>query len=142
MKHDVAVKTILQRWMTLWPGLSGSTPYVFDNDVNDQSPFYARVSITTLDEEQHTLGGVGTRKFLEPGIINVKLYGPGNAGRGPLDVMADYVRQIYQSTRFGALGVEEGIQTFETSITELRPKTSAQYWILVTKTAFEFFDVR
>lgn len=142
MKQDAAVKAIYQRWMTLWPGLSGSTSYVFDNDAIDQPPSYARVSISMLDEQQHTLGNSGARKFLETGLIDVKLYSPANAGRGPSDAMVDLVRQVFQSVRFGATGTEEGVVTFATTDRKLPREAGTQYWIVVASTAFEFFDVR
>lgn len=142
MNHAAATKAIYQRWIAMWPSLSGGVPYVFDNDLIDEAVLYARVSITTLSEEQHTLGGAGARKFLEPGVINVELYGPGDAGRNQLDTIADYVRTIYQSVRFGATGTEDGIVTFATSIGDERQKADDQYWVMTCTTPFEFFDVR
>lgn len=142
MKQDEAVKAILQRWMTLWPGLSSSVPYVFDNDVLDDRASYARVSITSLEEHQQTYGAEGNRKFLGSGLIDVKLYGPGNAGRKGLDLLAEYVRQIYQAVRFGLAGGEEGVITYATSAQEVRPESDAASWVLLLSTPFEYVDVR
>lgn len=143
MTEADAVKAIYQRWMTQWPTPSGNIPYVFDDDVVDEvSGGFARVSITLTGDEQHTLGQTGARKYLRTGQVDVKLYGPANQGRGPLDALSAVVRGIYEGARFGATGTEDGVVCYASSAKELRPESSAQFWCVQVTTPFEFFEVR
>lgn len=144
MNQAQATTAILQRWMTLWPGLSSSVPFVFDNDIVYDSPTYARVAITMLGSDQHTLGAPGgSRKWLRDGLINVKLYGPSDQGRIGLDVLAAFVKTIYEGARFGTTGGgEEGVVCYALAVTEIRPQTDSQYWILNCSVSFEFYEQR
>jgi hypothetical protein len=145
-----AVKAIYQRWMAQWPGLSGSTPYVFDNDVADSAATYARVRVELLDEQQHTLGNAGARKFIHTGLIEVELHAPGNTGRKAMDALVGHVRTIFDSVRFGAVGTEEGVITYGTSdegsttdgAGSTRVRSNANAIVRVASTEFEFYEVR
>lgn len=140
MNQYDAKKAILQRWMTLWPAASSNVPYVFDNDVRDESATYARVRIIDLPSEQWTLGAPGNRKFQRTGDIEVELKGPGNVGSKQLDQLTSAVRSVFESVRFGVTDGEQGVTTFASS--SFVEATDGQYWILVITTPFEYYEVR
>lgn len=146
MTPEGASRAIFARWITMWPTASSGVAYATDNNVAGEpqgSPF-ARVSIISGDSSQRTLGGAGNRRFTNEGVIEVRLSGPVNAGRGTLDALALKVRDIFQSTRFGEdAPAEEGIETQATSIGELRRDRQApNRWLIVCETPFEYTEVR
>lgn len=140
MNQYEANKALGQRWMTLWPGLSSSTPYVFDNDVADETATYARVTFGGDGSRQHTLGPAGNRRFRRRGTVTVELHSPANAGRKAIDLLAGHVRTIFEGVRVGDSGGEEGVTTFATS-SDL-PPTDGERVILVLSTPFEYDEAR
>lgn len=141
MTPEDAHRAIYQRWMTLWPGLSGAVPFVFDNDVADESMPYARVSVQRLASEQHTMGGAPNRKFDRSGLIWVKLSAPANQGSKAVDRLLQHVRTVFEAVRFGNTGgLEDGVVTFATS--DETPVADGRLWILVATTPFEYTETR
>lgn len=141
MNQVNANKAILQAWLNNWPGLSTNVPYVFDNDaISGNPPKYARVAIQDLSSEQTSLGAPGSRRYLRTGLINVKLYGPVEQGRKVVDLLAQFVRTIFEGVRLAAGGTEEGVVTFASS-TQVMP-TDQQFWILLVSTPFEYYEIR
>lgn len=149
MDATEASQAILSRWLTLWPGLSSGVPYVFDNIVRPEAPTFARVAIVSATSEQWTIGppplpnAQGSRKWLRRALVDVRLNGPINAGRNPLDVLANYVRQIYEGVRIGAKVGQAGVVTFASTVHELRKAPdSSQLWVLSVTTPFEYYETR
>lgn len=142
MKQSDCRKAILQRWMTLWPGLSGNVPYVFDRDAFDAVTTYARVELDFVDEVQQTYGQPGNRKFLGSGSLSVLLHVVGDSGTANADALAELVRQMFQTVRFGVAGGEEGVTTFATVAHVVPNKSDAQITVMLAETGFEYFDVR
>jgi len=132
-----AVKAILQRWMIEWPSLSDGTPYVFDNDVADESSTYARVRIQSLQGGERTIGAPGNRRFVREGLIIVELRGPANHGRGPLDVLAAHVRTIFEAVRIGPAGEVVTFSSYDSEDT-----SDAARWVLAVSTPFEYDEPR
>jgi hypothetical protein len=145
-----AHKAIYQRWMTLWHTLVGGTqaaptvPYAIDNrKLAQPATTFAQVSITNLTADQRTMGAPGRRRFERPGWIDVRLYGPRDQGRGALDTLAQYVKEIYESTRIGAVGEHRGITTFAMSVSEVRgDREFPDLWCLLCRTGFEYHERR
>lgn len=149
MNRVTAYEAIRARFYNMWPTKVGGTltaptvPYSFDNDRKPSASTFAIVEITTVDDDQETLGPIGARKFEHTGWIDVNLYGPKDVGRTPLDILAGYVQDIFDSVRIGNVGVEEGITTFATSPQELRKAPEApQLWMLVARTPFGYIEIR
>lgn len=142
MNQAEAVTAIYQRWMAQWPGLSSSVPYVFDNDVVDDAATYARVKVTHLDDDQQTLGNVGSRRFTRSALIEVELRAPGNAGRKRVDLLCGHARTIFEAVRFGATGTEEGVITFTASTEVNRAQSTPRHWIASVIIACEYVEVR
>ncbi len=139
-----ADQAIFGRWAAMWPGLSGSVPYVFDNVTKPESSLFARVSIVSGQSVQWTMGpSTGSRKWQRRGMIDVRLTGPINVGRGQLDELAQKVREIYEGARFGRQTGEQGVVAFATTVGERRKdKDSSLLWVVSASTPFEFYEVR
>lgn len=140
MTQADATKALYQAWMASWPTLSGSIPFVFDNDVIDESGTYARVFVTSALSEQYSLGAPGNRRFCRLGTVVVRLKGPGNVGRKQLDLLVGFVRTIFEGVSLAATGTELGVKTYATSVSEGPP--DGQYWQLMLSTPFEFYEIR
>lgn len=114
MNQYQARKLIAQRWITLWPGLSSSIPYAFDDDPVSKAASFAVVSVEFGDESQRTFGAVGNRKFTCPGSILIELYAAPGSGKKTLDEMIGIVRSsIYGSNVIGT--GDDLIQVFTVS---------------------------
>ncbi len=143
MDQTQSSQAINRRWLEMWPALAPAVPYALDNIVKPDGNTYAQLSIVSGASEQWTMGPTGKRKWQRTGFVQVRLTGPINVGRGPLDDLAKHVRTIYEGVRFGKKVGEHGIVTHESSISELRrDKDSNQLWILTVTTPFEFYEVR
>lgn len=144
---------IFKRWLQLWHTLAGGTqaaptvPYSLENNTAPQGASrFACVEITPLDGEQATIGpppgrGSATRKWLRPGWIDVRLYGPPNEGRKPLDTLAGYVATMFQGVRFGGGGADRGIVTYATSSSVDRGnKQFPNLYCLLVRTPFDYYE--
>ncbi len=150
MNRAEAKKAILRTWITSWHTKVGGSqsaptvPYALDNrrKMQGSGPF-AVVEITDLDSDQRTMGGPGLRRFERPGWIDVKLYGPRDQGTEATDALAEYVKEIFESTRIGATPTHHGITTYATSISEVRnDREYPDLWCVLCRTAFEFHERR
>jgi hypothetical protein len=140
--QEEASAAVFARWLALWPSLSGAVPYSVDTLVVPESIPHARVAIRSLPSDQHTLGAAGNRKWIRTGLVDVRLVGPINAGRGSLDRLAGHVRTIFEGKRIGPTARDRGITTHATSISELRRDRDApQLWILGCTTPFEYYEI-
>jgi hypothetical protein len=137
-----ASQAIFQRWITMWPALSGSVPYSTDGNVaSEGAGYFARVAIVTDDTEQATLGRVGSRRWSHDGLLEVRLSGPLGEGRGPVDALAELVREIYQGKRFGKTARERGIVTHAMSTAPVRGGAQAKTrWTLLCTIPFDYFE--
>ncbi len=143
MKSTEAHQAVLARWLARWPSRAPGVPWTFDNLGKPDGPILARVAITSVGSEQHTLGPPGKRQWLRSELIDVRLTGPINQGRRQLDELAQHVREIYEGVRFGNRAGERGIVTYATTVNELkRDKESNQLWILSVVTPFDYIEVR
>jgi hypothetical protein len=113
-----AHKAILQTWIIQWPVKAGGTqsaptvPYAIDNrKLANPSPPFAQVDIVNVNSDQATMGRVGARRFERIGYIDVHLFDARDQGRGATDTLAEYVREIFESTRIGAVGEKRGLMT-------------------------------
>lgn len=140
MNQYQARKAIQQRWMTLWPGLSGNVPYVFDEDPFAETATYVRMSVGFDDPEQQTLGEPGSRRFERPGSIIVEIFAPTASGSMVLDQLTEHVLTIFEATTFGAAGIEEGIRCMNS--TRGKPSSKGQHVTLSVGVDFEYFQVR
>lgn len=140
MTQYEAVKALYQRWMSAWPAASTNVPFVFDNDVIAETATYARVKVEDLASDQHTLGPVGSRKWLRTGLVRVVVKSPANVGRKAADNLAAAVRSTLEGVRLAASGTEEGVFTFAATSEELSP--DAQYWVLSMTVPFQYYEVR
>lgn len=149
MNRSDARKAILAHWIAQWPLKAGGSqaaptvPYALDNRKMTQATTFAVVEITGLTSDQVTMGAPGARRFERPGWIDVRLYGPRDQGTGALDTLAEYVKDIFESTRIGAVGEERGIVTYATTVTEQRAnKEYPDLWCVLCRTGFEFHERR
>jgi len=146
-----AHKAIYALWITTWHTLAGGSqaaptvPYAIDNRKLRQptTGTFATVSITNLDADQVTMGPEGRRRFERPGWIDVRLYGPADQGRGALDTLAQYVKEIFEATRIGNSPTDHGITTYSTSVNEIRnDREFPDLWCLLVRTPFEYHEKR
>jgi hypothetical protein len=146
-----AHKAMLQAWIIGWPLKVGGTqsaptvPYGIDNRKIAQptQPPFAIVEITNQDADQLTMGAPGRRRFLRPGWIDVRLYGARDKGRGELDTLAEYVKEIYEAKRLGGTATHYGVVTFATSVRELRDdREFPDLWCVLCRTPFEWHQRR
>lgn len=144
-----ARKAILSWWIARWHTKVGGTqaaptvPYTVDNRKMTQATAFAVVEVTNLPADQVTMGAPGARRFERPGWIDVRLYGPRDQGALALDTLAEYVKEIFEATRIGAVGEERGIVTYATSISEQRrDKEYPDLWCVLCRTGFEFHERR
>ncbi len=142
MDHGQAVKAIQQRWLQFWPTAAPSVKYAFDNMVKSEGDFFARLFVKHATTEQWTFGNAGNQQWRCSGYIDVRLSGPVNVGRGPIDDLFKVVRNIFQGKRFGIRAGEHGVVTHATTPGELvRDKQASQEWIMSAVTPFEYFEV-
>jgi hypothetical protein len=144
-----AKKAILAWWMTYWHTKCGGTqaaptvPYAIDNRKMTQVATFAVVQISNLTADQVTMGAEGARRFERPGFIDVRLYGPRDQGTGALDTLAEYVKEIFEATRIGAVGEHRGITTYATTVTEVRnDREYPDLWCVLVRTGFEYHERR
>lgn len=151
MTRADAKKALLQTWILAWHTKVGGTqaapsvPYALDNRrIAQPTPAtFATVQITNLDSDQVTMGRAGFRRFERPGWIDVRLYGPRDQGSAATDALVEYVKEIYEATRIGAIGEHRGITTYATSVGEDRGNTEyADLWCVLCRTAWEFHERR
>ncbi len=143
MSPAEAARAVFARWINTWPTLSSGVPYTLDNVAAAEGDgYFARVALVSLGSEQETLGPPGKRKWLHEGLIDVRLSGPVNVGRGQLDILAGYVTSIYRGVRFGTLAGEQGVTTEATDISELRRDREAPHrWILTASTPCRWTEI-
>jgi hypothetical protein len=129
-----------------------TVPYTVDNiRAQEGNALFARLRIVSLTSNQRTLGPrqkrtdpqqKGARRSWEhTGLIEVRITGPLNVGRGEGDLLAGEVRELFQGVRFGNTVGRQGITTEETEINELqRDKESPHRWILLCSTPFSYIE--
>lgn len=138
-----AAKAIRARWIATWPGLSGGVAYAFDNDVAPEAATFARVSLVSLDAEQYSLGKEGNRKWEHTALVDVRLVGPIDVGREPLDLLIPHIKTIFEGQRIGATPGDGGVLVHAASPAELRrDRESPQSWILSITLPAEYYAVR
>ena len=145
-----AHKAIYQTWMSTWHTLAGGSqaaptvPYAIDNrKLAQPAEKFALVSIVNIGGDQVTMGPVGRRRFERLGFIDVRLFGPRDQGRGPLDALAEHVRTIYESTRLGAIGDDRGLVTYAMAPTEVRNDPEfPDLWCLLCRVPFYYHHRR
>lgn len=143
-----AIRAIQQRWLRNWPTMSAAVigtpvPFAFDNVVKAETNYFARLEVNHQDTEQWTLGSHGDRLYQCTGMIDVRLSGPINEGRGKLDDLAKKVIALYNGTRLAAGTGEHGLTTYASHPNELRrDKQAPQSWILSVVTPFDYYDKR
>lgn len=150
MKLTEASKALLAHFVTNWHTKVGGTqaapavPYALDNrKLETSAPIFATVEVTNVGSDQKTMGKVGNRQFERLGRVDVRIYGPRSQGRGELDVIAEYVKELYEATRFGATPTFKGITTYATSIGEDRSnKEYPLHWCVLARTPFEYLQKR
>lgn len=149
MTEPEAHKVVFARWITQWHTKVGGTqaaptvPYALeDRALQQPTPPFAQVEITNLDGDQATMGKVGNRRFLRMGFFDVRLYGPRGVGRGQLDTLARYVKELFEATRIGDPG-DEQITTYATSVRVLRDnKEYPDLRCVLVRTPFDYYERR
>jgi len=141
MNSAQANAAIIKRWLDAWPGASSNVPFSVDNIVKPEASTYAIMEILSLDTQQVTLGRKA--KVRHDGIIQIRLVGPVNAGRGALDLLAQAVRVVLQRRRIGANPPHEmGIVTQIAEDAELRRDREAPgSWVLAVSVPFHYHEV-
>jgi hypothetical protein len=150
MTPDDAHKAILQTWITTWHTLAGGSqaaptvPYGIDNrKLTQPAATFAQVDIVNVSSDQATMGPVGRRRFERLGFIDVRLFGPRDQGRGALDTLAGHVRDIFESTRLGAVGEDRGVVTHSMTMTEIRNDPEfPDLWCLLCRVPFWYHERR
>lgn len=148
MTPSQAASQVFAAFHTKWPllvGVDGSgaalVPYSIDNTLKSDSTRSARVMFTETLSEQQTLGKLA--RFENTGVIEVRLTGPLNEGRGPLDELAGFVRSIYERKRLGARVRDGGVITQAVSIAPLRRDgESRRLWLLSCTAPFTYYEIR
>lgn len=123
-------------------------PYSVDNiTMPEGNGLFARLSIISLGGEQRTIGPrrslqKGARRTWQyEGVIEVRISGPKNQGRGEGDLLAGEVRRLFQGVKFSYSVGKQGVVTTETEINELRRDAEAiSKWILLCSTPFTYTD--
>jgi hypothetical protein len=150
MTEPDAHKALFARWITMWHTKVGGTQaapavsYALEDRALTQpvSATFAQVEITNLDSDQATMAKEGNRRFLRMGFFDVRLYGPRGQGRGALDVLAGYVKELYEATRIGAPD-EHPITTYATSVRVQRDsKEYPDLRCVLVRTPFDYYERR
>jgi hypothetical protein len=151
MTPTAAYRAILQTFIVGWPLRVGGTeaaptvPYAIDNRKLAQPtpPTFAQVDIVNLASDQVTMGRTSHRRFERNGFIDVRLFGARDQGRGPLDTLAEYVRELFEATSLGAVGEDRGVRTYAMTVNEVRDSREfPDLWCLLCRTPFEFHHKR
>lgn len=149
MTQADAHKALFKRWIEQWHTKVGGTqgaptvPYALeDRALTQPATTFAQVEITNLDSDQATMGSEGNRRFLRMGFLDVRLFGPRGAGRGALDTLAEYVKQLFEATRVGDPG-DERITTYAASQRVLRDNREyPDLRCVLVRVPFEFHERR
>lgn len=146
MLQSEAGKRVFAKFLAEWPApaaaiVGATVPYSFDNNVVPEVVPHARVALISLDSEQYTLGP--RKKMYRPGFIEVRIVDQVGRGRDRADRLAEVVRNIFETKRFGADVDGIGIVTHATSVSEQRrDRDSPQLWMILATTPFEFYSIR
>lgn len=142
MTEAQAVEAIQEAWEAGWEALHPAdpndpdhVPYVFDNEAAPTEATWARVAIVPTVRDQTSLGPPGSRRYEQRGQIAVQLFGPVDAGRGPLVTLADDVRTVLEGKSLGG-----GVYT-EGAATRAIPATG-DWDMLVVTVPFAFYEQR
>jgi hypothetical protein len=130
-------RAIYQQWIAVWPTLT-ATPYVFDDQLAEESTSFARVSVQMLDTGQHSMGD--HPKWENAGLIWVKLVGPAGTGRKEQDTLVTHVRAVFQGRRLAPTDGEPGVVCLGTS--QDRTMIDGAKRIVTTKTPFYYLERR
>lgn len=150
MTESDAHKALFKHWITQWPTKVGGTqaaptvPYALEDRAFTQpaSGPFAQVEITNLDGDQATMAKVGNRRFLRSGFFDVRLFGVRGKGRGELDTLAEYVKQLFEATRIGDPG-DEQITTYAASQRVLRDnKEYPDLRCVLVRVPFDYYERR
>ena len=150
MTEADAHKAMFKRFITQWHTKVGGTqdaptvPYALEDRAFTQpaSPPFAQVEITNLDGDQATMAKKGNRRFLRMAFFDVKLYGVRGIGRGELDTLAGYVKELYEAERVGDPG-EAAITTYAASPKVLRNNREyPELRCVLVRVPFEFYERR
>jgi hypothetical protein len=134
---------VFKRWIQLWPGLSGNTPYSTENNVAPEDPTHASITFDAVSSELRTLGERSRRQTEHRYLINVRLVGPINAGTAVLDALAEHVKTIFGNRRFASRNNDSGLETEPTVIRPERRETDAGHVrTLRCVTPASFIEVR
>lgn len=144
--HKALFKRVITQWHTKVGGTQAAptVPYALEDRAFAQpaTPPFAQIEITNLDGDQATMGPEGHRRFLRMGFLDVRLFGVRGAGRGELDTLARYVKELFEATRVGDPG-DEQITTYTTSVRVLRDsKEYPDLRCVLVRTPFEYYERR
>ena len=79
-----------------WAGAAAGVPLVLENEAMPSGDTFAQLTITPTTSTQATHGRVGRRKVRRRGWIQVKLWGPTNAGAAGLTALGDVAQGILE----------------------------------------------
>ena len=83
-----------------WPAASGGVPFALENEALPSSNTFVQLTITPTTSAQATHGKRGNRKVTRRGWIQVKMWGPANAGSAGLAGLGDIAQSILEMTSF------------------------------------------
>jgi hypothetical protein len=108
-----AYEAVCQRWKEKWDELHSTDPedasycpYVFENKkFPEPAPRHqwARVTMRSVDSQQHTLGTLGSRQFLREAMVWVQVFRPVGEGMATVRALVDDVREVFEAVKFGGI---------------------------------------
>lgn len=133
-----ATKAVCDRWIAQWPALHPGVGYTFDNEGTGEPELttdgWARVVVREVTSRQHTLGGVGARRFRRGGLILVQLFAPADQGVNAGLTMGESVRTVFEGVEF------EGVSTYEANVRQIGPDapSGGRWYLVVVEIAIDF----
>lgn len=150
MTEAQAIEAITAAFNGAWQTQQPTVPVLDENEASTAFEAWVRLSVTHTSRQQATLGQATSRRFEARGLISVQIFGVPNAGRHPVSLLADNVRQILESAslpqRDGSgnpLVGGDAVITFGARTQEVRdPKDAGTWYMVVVLVPFLYWETR
>lgn len=100
--RDAMFSLATEAWDAACIAADVSDPAIRYQGLDDGEPaqgtYWARVSMQTVSEDQETLRGTGTRRFVTVGFLYVQIFAPrsGEQAQAKADILAEVVRNWFR----------------------------------------------
>lgn len=106
-------EVLTQAFVTGWTAGAPDVPFCLENEALPTVDTFVLFSIVPTVSQQRTTGGPGTRRVERRGWVQVKLWGPVNAGSAGLATLGDVAQDILEMKSFpGPVLGDEPVTTY------------------------------